>query len=59
MASATRPRRSCWPKGLTISEIQKGLGHRQITLTANLCTHAAPDVVQRAAETMDTLFGTG
>ncbi|MGD9891152.1 MAG: tyrosine-type recombinase/integrase [Dehalococcoidia bacterium] len=46
-------------KGLTLGEIQKVLGHSQISLTANLYAHAAPEIAQRAADTMDAVFGTG
>jgi integrase len=35
------------------------LGHSQISLTADLYTHVAPELKQRAADEMDRLFGTG
>jgi integrase len=44
-------------RGLTLGDIQKVLGHSQISLTANLYTHAAPEISQRAAGTMDAIFG--
>lgn len=43
-------------KGLTLGEIQKVLGHSQIALTADLYTQFAPEIANRAAETMDSLF---
>jgi integrase len=46
-------------QGLSTTEIQKVLGHSQISLTANLYTHAAPEIAHRAADTMERLFGTG
>ena len=45
--------------GLSLGEIQKILGHSQISLTANLYTHAAPEIARRGAAAMDALFGTG
>jgi hypothetical protein len=45
-------------QGMSITEIQKVMGHSQISLTANLYAHAAPEIAQRAAGTMERLFGT-
>jgi len=46
-------------QGLTIGEIQKILGHSQISLTANLYTHVAPAMMRGAADSMDRIFGAG
>jgi integrase len=46
-------------QGMSIAEIQKVMGHSQISLTANLYAHAAPEIMGRAADTMERLFGTG
>ena len=35
------------------------MGHSQISLTANLYAHAAPEIARRAAATMEALDGTG
>jgi integrase len=46
-------------RGMTLGEIQKVLGHSQISLTANLYAHAAPEISQNAAARMEALFGAG
>lgn len=45
-------------QGITLREIMEQLGHSQISLTANLYTHVAPDMKRRVAAGMDALFAT-
>ena len=46
-------------KGLGLREIMEVLGHSQISITANLYTHIAPEVMRDAANHMDDVFQTG
>jgi integrase len=46
-------------QGLSLREIMEQLGHSQIGITANFYTHVAPEMKQKPARAMDTLFGAG
>jgi integrase len=49
---------SLWlEQGLSLREIMEQLGHSQISITANLYTHVAPELKQKPARAMDALFG--
>ena len=44
--------------GASLREIMEQLGHTQISTTANIYTHVAPELRRKTAERMDKLFGT-
>jgi integrase len=46
-------------QGLTLGEIQKVLGHAGIQLTCDLYAHFAPEIAQRAADRMESIFAAG
>jgi integrase len=45
-------------EGASLREIMEQLGHTQISTTANLYAHVAPELRRKAAERMNKLFGT-
>jgi integrase len=45
-------------KGVDLRDIMEILGHSQISLTANLYTHIAPELMREAAAKMDAIFAT-
>lgn len=44
-------------QGATARETMEILGHSQINLTMNTCTHVIPDLQRRTNGRMDELFG--
>lgn len=43
--------------GASLREIMEQLGHTQISTTANIYTHVAPELMRKSAERMNRLFG--